>query len=209
MATQKSQDWEAWQRAIYESLRSIDTDARYWVGLAELDFRGAVEQRLDDFPFDDLRESVDGWLAKLSPDTAQGQEYEWRGGGVRMRFYARARSANEDGWSAMPSFNQLEQRMSDLHIVGDGTREFISLTLDEIDRLAKGELRLVGQGDSYQGTFKMLADEMRHFGLTQIAEMHPTVITAHAGLLGLVEPPPGLGNFDQGWREINRRWPND
>ena len=37
----------------------------------------------------------------------------------------------------------------------DGThRDFISLSLEEVERLARGELRLVGQGASYQATFE-------------------------------------------------------
>ena len=28
-------------------------------------------------------------------------------------------------------------------------------------------------------------------------------IQVHAGMIGLVEPPPGIGSFDAGWRAIH------
>jgi hypothetical protein len=103
----------------------------------------------------------------------------------------------------MPSFNQLEQLMDKLHLGDGGDRDFISLSLEEVDRLARGELRLVGQGASYQATFEMQAGEMRIFGQVRVAGLHPTVVTSYAGMLGLVDTAPGMGNFEQGWRDVH------
>ncbi len=99
--------------------------------------------------------------------------------------------------------------MSDLNLAPGGRRQLISLSLDDVDALAAGAARVVGQGASYRDTFATLAGEMRHFGLGAVAELHPTVVTGYAGMLGLVEPPPSLGNFDQGWRAINGQPPNE
>lgn len=98
-------------------------------------------------------------------------------------------------------------RDSDLHIVSDGRRRLIDLTLDEVDQLAAGELRVVGQGQSYQATFKMLSEQMRHFNWSSVADMPLEVITTFAGMLGLVAAPPQLGNYDAGWRGLHREAP--
>ena len=63
-------------------------------------------------------------------------------------------------------------------------------------------LRVVGQGASYPETFAMIADMLEHFGMTEVSQLPNEQITVFAGALGLVEPPPGLGNFDQGWRAV-------
>jgi hypothetical protein len=200
---------ESWQRTIFEALRPIDSAAVFWLGLVEpVDFSEAAGHRLDDFPAEQLRRWVDEWLLGLDPDSEPAQR-EWSGGGVRLHFRAVGRRHENRGWTAMPSFNQLEQRMSQLHLVGDADRDFISLSREEVERLARGELRLVGQGASYQAAFEMLAGEMHAFGCGRVADLHPTVITSYAGMLGLVDAAPSVGNFEQGWRAIQGMPPSD
>ncbi len=48
------------------------------------------------------------------------------------------RRAENRGWTAMPSFNQLEQLMDQLHLGDGGDPDFMSLPLEEVDRLAGG-----------------------------------------------------------------------
>ena len=86
-------------------------------------------------------------------------------------------------------------------------RRFIDLSLGEIESVAEGEDRLVGQGASYEDTFGGMRDEMKHFGLTTVAELHPTVIATYAAMLGLTEAPAAMGNYDATWREMNRKPP--
>ncbi len=195
------EDYEAWQREIIESLRPIDPPALFWLGLSELDFREAVGHRREHFPYDDLRTFVDDWLAGLDPNSGEAT-IEWTGGGVRVRFRARPRGADSRGWKAMPSLNLLEQQMADLHLVAGGRRQLHTLTLEELRQLASGELRVVGQGSSYQETFAMILDMLEHFGLTEVSQLPPEQITVFAGALGLVEAPSVLGNFERGWRDI-------
>lgn len=196
-------DRERWQHRIFESLRPVDPRASFWLGIVEpLDLSAATGHRLEDFPTDELRRWVDEWLSALDPD-GEPAEREWIGGGIRLHFRARGRRVEDRGWTAMPSFNQLEQLMDQLHLTDGGHRDFISLSLEEVDRLARGELRLVGQGASYESTFEMLAGEMRAFGQARVAGLHPTVITSYAGMLGLVDIAPGLGNFEHGWRAVH------
>lgn len=192
-----------WQRWIFEALRPVDAPALFWLGIIEpVDLSAATGERLEDFPADDLRRWVDEWLSELDPDGEPAQR-EWIGGGVRLHFRAMGRRVENRGWTAMPSFNQLEQLMDQLHLADGGDRDFISLSLEEVDQLARGELRLVGQGASYQSAFEMLAGEMRTFGQVRVAGLHPTVITSYAGMLGLVDTAPGMGNFEQGWRAVH------
>lgn len=198
---EERQDYEKWLREIIESLRAVDPPALFWLGLSEVDFRQAPGHQLNDFPFDGLRAFVDEWLSTLDPDGAEATT-EWHGGGVRLGFRAKGRKTMERGWTAMPSLNLLEQRMADLHLVDGGRRQLHTLTLAEVGRLASGELRVVGQGASYQETFKSVAEMLEEFGLNEVAELPPAVIQTFAGMLGLVEAPPELGNFEQGWRAV-------
>lgn len=55
----------------------------------------------------------------------------------------------------------------------------------------------------------MIAGMLEHFRLSTIGELDPTQITVFAGALGLVEVPPELGNFEQGWREIHGIQPDE
>jgi hypothetical protein len=206
VADLQSQDWEAWERTIYGSLRQldpqIDPEALFWVGLVEVDFGNAPGHPLEDFPAEQLREWVNAWLSELDPN---GREFEreWNGGGVRLRFRTKGRTPAARGWGAMPSFNLLEQAMSDLHLVEGGRRQFISLTLDEVQQLAGGELQVVGQRGFNLETFQMLAQEMQHGGQERVADLEPMAITAFAGQLGLVEATPSLENFEHGWQSID------
>jgi len=127
-----------------------------------------------------------------------------------MRLGARGRDPRSRGWTAVPSLLLLEQPVADLHLVGGGRRQLHTLTLEEVRRLASGELRVVGQGASYQETFQMTAEMLGQFGLSTVGELSPTDITVIAGMLGLVEPPPDpLGNFEQGWRSIHGTPPDE
>jgi hypothetical protein len=58
---------------------------------------------------------------------------------------------------------------------GGGRRALISLTLDEVSRLARGELRVVGQGASYSETFQALAAQMVHFGSLRARPATPSM----------------------------------
>lgn len=195
------QDYEEWLREIIESLRPVDPPALFWLALSEVDFRQAPGQRLTVFPFEKLLTFVDEWLSTLDPDGPEATT-EWRGGGVRLGFRANGRTAMARGWKAMPSLSLLEQRMADLHFIDGESRQLHTLTIDEVRRLAAGELRVVGQGASYPETFKSIAEMLKHFGLTEVAELPPQALQTFAGMLGLVEAPPNLGNFEQGWRAV-------
>lgn len=205
-------DAETWHRTVFEALRPIDPKGLFNVSLAEMDFRDVGEHVPEDFPAAELAAFVDDWLDGLDPDAsvdpnAPPSQTEWRGGGVRLVIRARGRGPSWRGWTDVPSFNMLEPKFGDLHLVSGEERRLIDLTLEEIDGLARGELRLVGQGASYQETFKSIGDEMRHFGLRSVAELPPAAIEVYASMLGLMSAPPDLGNYDAGWRDINRRPP--
>jgi hypothetical protein len=196
-------DAEQWQRTIFEALRPIDPTASFNVGLAEMDFRNLGDDRPEGFPAAELIEFVDDWLAGLDPDGGEAG-VEWEGGGVRLRFRAKGRGPSWRGANDIPSFNLLEPPIGELYFVGGGERRLVDLNLRDVDALASGEQSVVGQGQSYQGTFEAMAHEMRHFGLRTVAELHPTEITTYAAMLGLGPSLPGMGNFDATWREMNR-----
>lgn len=199
--TEQQEDYEAWTREIIESLRAIDPPALFWVGVTEIDFREASGHRRDEFPFEALRRFVNDWLATLDPD-GNDALIEWHDSGVRLGFRAKGRTSMASGWKAMPSLNLLEQPMDDLHLVEGGRRQLHTLTLEEVRRLAAGELRIVGQGASYQDTFRSIAEMLEQCELTEVARLPTQAITVFGGMLGLVEAPPGLGNFEQGWRAL-------
>jgi hypothetical protein len=201
-------DADTWHHTVFEALRPIDPDALFRVCLTELDFRAVGSNRPEDFPGDDLVGFVNQWLAGLDPD-AEASTTEWSGGGVRLILHARGRGASWRGWRGMPSFNLLEPVMGDLHLRPGGRRRLIDLTLTEVEKLAAGDLRMVGQRASYLDAFHMLADEMRTFQCQEVVEMHPMVIIGYAGMLGLVSAPPALGNFDATWNAVHRHRPDD
>ena len=193
---------------MFEALRPIDPRAAFHVSLLELDFRDVSGHEPTAFPAAELVASVDAWLEGLDPDCGE-HHTEWSGGGVRLLIRAKGRGPSWRGWRDIPSFSLLEPEIGDLHIVGGSRRRLIDLTLGEVDQLASGQLRVVGQGQSYQETFSMLADEMRHFQWQSVADMPPPVIQAYAGMLGLMSGPPGQGNYESTWTALNRRRPNN
>lgn len=194
-------DAEAWQRTVFEALSPIDPNALFNVGLAEIDFRQIGDNQPEDFPAADLVEFIDDWLAQLEPDDNEART-EWKGGGVRLVIRAIVRSYGH------PSFDMLEPKIGTLHFTDGGERRLIDLTLDEVDDLASGRRRLVGQGASYQDTFSGIAHEMRHFNAKTIAELHPAGIQAYASMLGLGPSLPEMGNYDATWRAMNRMPPD-
>ena len=183
------QDWELWQRTIIEALRPIDPPALFWVALGRIDFTAASDHELDDFPAEEMVAFVNLWLAGVDPEGGE-TTIEWSGGGVQLQFNARGRSVEVRGWTAMPSLNLLEQPMADIELADGTRRQFTTLTRQEVEQLAAGELRLLDSDSGKRGWFAMLAEETRHFGHETVGDMHPTVITVHAGTLGLVVPPP-------------------
>jgi hypothetical protein len=206
VANSSPPDLDAWQQTIYESLRGsdppIDPQALFWVGLVETDLEDTPGQELGEFPGAELREELNAWLSELDP---QGREFEheWKGGGVRLRFRAKGRTPAAQGWREVPSFNLLEEAMSDLHLVDGGRRQFISLTLDEVRRLAAGELHVVGQRGLNREIFQMLAQELQYAQQELVGELDPLAITAFAGRLGLVEATSSLEDFEHGWQSID------
>ena len=200
-------DPEAWQRTVFEALRPIDPPALFHVSLLEMDFRDVMGHELADFPAGDLVAFVDKWLESCDPDAGVFRS-EWQGGGVRLVLRAKGRGPSWRGWTGTPSLSYLEPEMGDLHLVSGGRRRLIDLSLDEVDQLASGDLRVVGQGPSYQETFVTLADQMRYFDWKSVADMPREVITTFATMLGLVEAQPGLGNYDAGWSELHRERPD-
>lgn len=197
-------DAETWQRTVFEALRPIDPQGLFNVAMLELDFRDVADNQPEDFPGEDLAQFVNDWLVDVDPDEGV-HETEWSGGGVHIRLQARGRGKSWRGFADLPSFNLLEQEMDAIHLVDGGRRRFIDLSLEQIERLADGSLQTVGQGASYQDTFRMLAGEMRHFGWRKVADLPSVVMTAYAGMLGLVGSPPDLGNYDATWRALHRQ----
>lgn len=108
----------------------------------------------------------------------------------------------------MPSFNLLEPKIGDLHLSSGERRRFTDMDREEVGRLASGELAVMGQGASYQDTFRGIAEEMDHFGWRTVADMPEPVVQTYGAMLGLTTAAPGLGNYDAGWRALNRTPPN-
>jgi death-on-curing protein len=201
-------DSELWQRTIFNALRPIDPSARFHVSLSELDFRDVKTSRPEDFPANELVAFVDGWLESITP-TQTPHETEWEGGGARLTIQARGRGPSWQGWKGIPSFSLLEPEIGELHFTSGETKRFLDLTLEDIDQLAAGDAALIGQGPSYQDTFSGIAHEMRHFKWSSVADMPVNLILVHASMIGLVEGPPDLGNYDATWSAMNRKAPNN
>jgi hypothetical protein len=200
-------DADTWQRTVFEALRPIDPRALFNVSLKEMDFRDAGQEDPADFPGDELAAHVNAWLDDLDPD-GDVATTEWQGGGVSLVVRARGRGSAWRGWVGVPSFNMLEPEIPDLHLTTGARRRLIDLSLDEVEQLARGDLRVVGQGTSYQDTFQGLARDMRHFEAKQVADMPMPAIQAYAGLLGMVSAPPELGNYDTTWRGLHGKPPD-
>jgi hypothetical protein len=109
----------------------------------------------------------------------------------------------------MPSFNQLEPEIGDLHLTSGERRRFTDMDREHIRRLASGDLSVVGQGVSYRDTFQGLAEEVDQFGWKTVADMPDPALQTYAAMLGLTTAAPGLGNYDAGWRALNRTPPDD
>jgi len=201
-------DPEVWQRTVFEALRPIDPDAQFNVGLAELDFRDVLGHSPGDFPAADLAAFVDAWLGGLDPNGGDATT-EWKGGGVRLVIRAKGRGKSWRGWKDMPSFNQLEPAIGDLHLTTGEPLQVNDMDREQVGRLGSGDLTVVGQGASYRDTFQGMAEEMDHFGWKAVADMPEPVMQTYAAMLGLTTASPGLGNYDTGWRALNRTLPND
>jgi hypothetical protein len=202
-------DAETWTRTVYEALRPIDPRAQFNVGLTELDFRGIHGYTPAAFPAADLVAFVDRWLDGLDPDAGEASTTGWEGGGVRLVLRALGRSSKLRGWKDMPSFNQLQPEIGDLHLTSGERVRLIDMDREQIGRLASGDLNVVGQGSSYRDTFQGMAEEMDHFGWKTVAEMLEPVMQTYAAMLGLTTATPGLCNYEAGWRSLNRIPPDD
>jgi hypothetical protein len=175
----------------------------FWFSFLELDARKFTGSGVHDLPLDDIREFFVSWVEGLEPDTKL-ETNEWHGNGVRLKAQVLERGPSTRGVSIWPSMSLLEPRLPDVHFVEGERRQLISLTLDEVQLLASGELRLVGQLASSPSVLRMMAEEMQRFGYEQVADMHPYTIQTYASMLGLIEAHPDLGSFDMGWRGLNR-----
>jgi hypothetical protein len=143
-------DGDTWTRTVYEALRPIDPQALFNVGLTELDFRGTPGHTPAAFPAADFAAFVDGWLDGLDPDASAASRTGWEGGGVRLVLRALGRSSESRGWKDMPSFNQLQPEIGDLHLTSGERIRFTDLDREQIRRLASGDLSVVGQGAGYR-----------------------------------------------------------
>jgi len=201
-------DGDTWQHTVFEALRPIDPRVQFNVSLTELDFRDTPGHETSDFPASELAAFVNAWLDGLDPD-AEATTTEWEGGGVRLVARAVGRGQSWRGWADMPSFNMLEPEIGDLHLASGERRRLIDMGRQEVGRLASGDLRVVGQGASYQDTFRDMAEQMDQFGWEAVVDMPDPVTQTYAAMLGLTTATPGLGNYDAGWRALNRTPPDD
>lgn len=188
-------DFESWERDLFEALRPIDPNGRFWVRYLEMDFTKSSQEQMDAFPYADFVPAVDEWLDTLPDELAEVEYFEWEDPsvGVRLKLRAQSRTKMAKGWGAMPSLTHLEQPMDDLRFAGGDNRQFISLSLDEVDSFADGEALPENVPAKSVWVFTEIAKAMRHFDCKLVIELDPASITVFAGMLGLVDPPPELG----------------
>lgn len=193
-------------RLAVAALHDIDGRRLFWVDLITGTRDGASADHIEweDIDWDEVRSDVERWLDGLNPDDGPATVHWPVDDTVILVFRARPRTEMARGWPK-PSLTLAETAIPAFYLA-DGTKKVLSdLSLEEVHLLANGETRVALELPSHRETFEMLAKELEGFGQTNTSELAPAFIEVYAGMLGLTETPPGLGDFDEGWRAINRK----
>jgi hypothetical protein len=190
--------------AAANALATIDRRRLFWVdiGVMTRDGGSLADVAEGEIEWAAIRAEVDRWLDVLEPDAAPAQTTWPLTDRVGLFFRARPRSPLARG-APTPSFTHAKTQIPKFYLDSGEERSLANLTLDEVRQLARGERRLMLELPSHRAAFESLADMMEHFGRSSTAEIHPTELEVFAGILGLIEVPPGLGDFDEGWRAIH------
>lgn len=191
-------------RAAVRGLRDIDSRRVFWVDLGIATRKDATADQVawDELDWDEIRADIDRWLDELDPDDRPAQLNWPITEALLLVFQARGRSVMARGWREKPSLVLAEAPTPELHFADGGTGSLYSLSLDEVHGLGSGERRLALELPSHREVWEMLYGQMQALGFANTADMDPTVLEPFAFALGLKEPPPGLGDFDEGWRAI-------
>jgi hypothetical protein len=167
---------------------------------------GAVD-RVDCQAYDwgALRAKLQGWIAAL-PEGGAAALDEPVNHELFLRVSAKPRSDAMRGVRRWPSFNLAGTApFPTLHFADGRTADLGSLTLFEVQELADGEARLAIEQPSHQEAWAALLEIMLLHGAPDTSALNRLEVEVYAAMLGLTESPTGeLGDFDEGWRAINR-----
>lgn len=172
-------------RLVAESLRPVDPLALFWLGISQIEILPeAAEHELDELPAGELVAFVNTWLSHLDPEGAQ-TAITWSADGIRLVFHARGRTAEGKGDPSWPSLNLLQPVLHEVVLASGDRLRLIDLTVDQLRELALGELPLARSSVSDPDWFRVIADQLDHFGLPEVAAAGPTQIHSWAEVLGL------------------------
>lgn len=146
---------------------------------------------------------MDKWLDGLDPDGPPATATWPITENLVLVFRARGRTAMAREWRDKPSLVLAETPTPDLQFADGSTGSLYSLSLDDVHALVTGERRLALELPSHREVWDLLYGEMRALGYADTSEMNPMLLEPIASALGLKEAPPGLGDFDEGWRAIH------
>jgi hypothetical protein len=191
-------------------LRHIDPRFRFWVALGVATPRGS-DTSADDvdwtaFDWAPVRDELEAWLDGLPDDTPETTKPVPVNEELVLVFIATPRRADAVGYRRMPSFKYSDaDPFPPLRFADGDAGSLESLPIGVARELAAGDRTLAIALPSHQEAWQMLAQQMDAQGLADTSPMHSVELEVYASMLGLVDPPAGpLGDFDEGWRAINR-----
>jgi hypothetical protein len=197
---------EELMRLAVEALRDIDSRALFWVDLGVATREGATAEGIawNALDWEKIRADLDQWLRSLDPTSCPTSYQVPISDEVMLVFQVRARAEAARGWKSKPTFTLAETIVPTIWLDGEEEASLYDLPIDTVEALATGRRKMALELQSHQETWAMLLGEMNRFGQKSTAEIDPMVLESYASMLGLTEAPPDLGDFDEGWRAINR-----
>lgn len=197
---------EALIRSAVRTLRDVDARALFWIDVGQATRTAAVDSKVDweAQDWDGIRETVDRWLERLQPADCPATQTIPISDDVMLVIRARARSEMARGWTAKPSLTLAEPIVPPLQFADGREGSLYDLSIQEVEALATGQMRLALELPSHRGTWEMLLDQMRAFGQTSTVQIEPMILESYASMLGLTEAPPELGDYDSTWHDLNR-----
>jgi hypothetical protein len=193
-------------REVVRALGDVDSRALFWVDVIQATRTDAAAPQVDweAQNWREIRDDVDRWLDELQPSDCPARTTIRISDDVMLVFQARTRTEMARGWKGKPSLTLAETAMPPLQFADGREGSLYDLSIEEIEGLASGHVRLALELPSHRETWQMLLGHMRHFSQKNTAEIEPVILEPYASMLGLTEPPPELGDFDSTWRDMNR-----
>jgi hypothetical protein len=197
--------------AAARELRHLDPRFRFWIALGISKPQGSHTSANDvdwtNFDWASLRDDLEAWLEDLSDDTAPETSKTFLvTDELALVFLVEPRRKAAVGYRRMPSFKHSDpDPFPPLNFADGSTGALEALSIAAVSELAAGQRALVIALPSHREAWDVLREAMQAAGISSTSEMDRLQLETTASMLALTEPPSGpLGDFDEGWRAINR-----